>query len=67
MRHIILPCVTPLTRPHFSTLSHKRHDFRIAITERKLCVVIFSTRIKRDITINLYSSSYKAPVILVRF
>jgi len=28
MRRIILPSVIFLTLPHFSTLSHKRHDLR---------------------------------------
>ena len=27
----------------FSTLSHKRHDFREKVTEHKICVLIFST------------------------
>ena len=27
----------------FSTLSHKRHDFRKNVTEHKMCVLIFST------------------------
>jgi hypothetical protein len=29
--------------PYFSTLSHKRHDFRKTVTEHKMCVLIFST------------------------
>ena len=28
MRHIVLSFVASLAPPHFSTLSHKRHDFR---------------------------------------
>jgi len=28
---------------YFSTLSHKLHDFRIKVTEHKMCVAIFST------------------------
>jgi hypothetical protein len=27
----------------FSTLSHKRHDFRKSVIEHKTCVLIFST------------------------
>jgi hypothetical protein len=32
-----------LAPPYFSTLSHKRCDFRKKVTERKMCVLIFST------------------------
>jgi hypothetical protein len=31
------------TLQHFSTLSHKRHDFRRKVTEHKICVSSFST------------------------
>ena len=34
---------------HFSTLSHKRHDFRNKVTEHKMCVLIFSTTFVRNI------------------
>jgi hypothetical protein len=42
MRHIV-SFVTSLPSQAFSTLSHKRHDFRKKITEDKICVLIFST------------------------
>jgi hypothetical protein len=29
--------------PHFSTLSHIRHDFKKNVTEHEMCVLIFFT------------------------
>jgi hypothetical protein len=50
--------------PYFSTLSHKRYDFRKQVTEHKMCVLILSIissetflilrRIGRDIINVLY-------------
>jgi hypothetical protein len=77
MRPIILSCVAYLAVPYFSTLSHKRHDFRKKKSERQMCVLIFFTllsatfftlrRIQRDTAINVHRSSCKVPVILVTF
>ena len=78
MRRIILPPVTCLAVPYFSTLSHKRHDFRKEkVLEYKIFVLIlYATlsetflilrKIERGITTNVHKSSYKVPVILVRF
>ena len=78
MWHIVTSFVALWSAPHFSTLSHKRHDFRKKkVIERKTCVLIFSTtscktnliirRILRDIVINVKTSSCKVAVICVRF
>ena len=78
MRHIVTSFVAPLAPSHFSTLSHKRHDFpKKKVTEYKMCVLIFSTtfiqkfiilrRIQRDSGINVKTSSREVPVTLVGF
>ena len=41
MRRIVTMACPALL--HFSTLSHKRHDFGQNFTEQKMCVLIFST------------------------
>jgi hypothetical protein len=43
MRRIVLSYVVCLALPYFSTLSHKRKDFRKKFTENKMRVLIFST------------------------
>jgi hypothetical protein len=42
MRHF-MPSVASPALSYFSTLSHKRHDYRIKVVEYKMCVLIFST------------------------
>jgi hypothetical protein len=42
-RRIILSSVACPALPYFSTVSHKRHDFRKRVTEKETCVLIFST------------------------
>ena len=64
-----------LAAPYFSTLSHKRNDFRKNVTEHKICVLIFSTtsfetflilrRNQTDIVIKVKTSPRKVPVIFV--
>jgi hypothetical protein len=73
----ILPSVTCPAVHYFSTLSHKRHDFREKVIEHKMCVLIVSTnlsktffilrRIERDMIKKTTWASYKVSVILVRF
>ena len=43
-RRIILTYVTSLAVSYFSTLSHKRHDFRKKVTEYKMCILISTTK-----------------------
>ena len=43
MLHIVTSFVAPRSPLYFSTLSHKRCDFRKKVTENKMCVFIFST------------------------
>ena len=43
MRRIMLSSVACLALPHFSTLSHNRHDFREKVIDHKVRVLIFST------------------------
>ena len=77
MRHIVTSLVAHQSPLRFSTLSHKRHDFRKKVIEHKMCVLIFCTilsktflilrRIQRDVVINVKTSSYKVSIILVGF
>jgi hypothetical protein len=46
----ILSSVTLPSLESFSTLSHKRHDFRKTVIEHKMCVLIFSTRFVGNIS-----------------
>jgi predicted CDP-diglyceride synthetase/phosphatidate cytidylyltransferase len=50
MRLVILSFVACLALQNFSTLSHKRHDFRKNVIENKMCVLIFSTSFVSNIS-----------------
>jgi len=78
MRYIVTCGLSCSTR--FSTLSHKRHDFRNTVLEYKMCVFEFSVqllsetflflkRIERDIVINVrvHPSSCTVPVFFSYF
>jgi hypothetical protein len=73
--YCIVTCGCPAV-PYFSTLSHKRQDFRKNVFEHRMCVLIFCTnlsetfasltRIQRYI-LNVHASSCEGRVILVIF
>jgi hypothetical protein len=73
-----LSAVSCLALSYFFTLSHKQHGFRGKKLLNTKCLywfslqfaserLLFRRRIRRDITINVRKSSYKVPLILVRF
>ena len=70
-------CLQSLAPPCFSSVSHKRHEFRGRVTEYEIMFwfslqLLFETflilrRIQRDIVINLKTSSCKTRLVLVGF
>ena len=56
-RHIVLSSVACLVVPYFSTLSHKRYDFRKKVIKHKICVFIFSITVVGNIS---HSKKYSA-------
>jgi len=79
MRMAILLCVACPALQNFSTLSHKRHEFRGGknVVEHKICfrfslqllseTFLFVTRTERDIVTNGNRFSCTVPGILVIF
>jgi hypothetical protein len=49
MRRIVLSSAASLAPPHFSTLSHKQHNFREKVTEHKM-FRFFSTAFIQNIS-----------------
>ena len=78
LRPVILPYVPCLVVPYFSTFSHSGMIFEREkkVAEHKMCfdflyisaeIFVFLRRFLRRIITNIHRSSYKLPVILVRF
>ena len=49
MHHVTLSTVASLALQHFSTLSHKQHDFQKEVIEHKVCVLSFAISFVRYI------------------
>jgi hypothetical protein len=47
MRRVLTSFVALLAPSNFSTLSHKRRDFRKELVEHKMCVFIFSITLSK--------------------
>jgi len=75
MHHIVI-CDLSVVK-YFSALSHKRHDFQKECFESKMCILIFSkflseiflilVRTELYVIENVYWSSCRVPLLLVRF
>jgi hypothetical protein len=49
-RTAILSSAASLAPQYFSTISHKRHDFRETVTGYKTCILIFSTTFIQNVS-----------------
>jgi hypothetical protein len=49
MRHIVTSFVVPLVPSYFSTLSHKRRNFRKMLLNTDMCVLILSTNFVQNV------------------
>jgi len=74
VRRVILPSVACPTVQYFSAISHKRHEFRETIFERKYGLIslqlpfrtiLILRRIRRDIIINVCWCSYTISVFFI--
>ena len=43
MRNIVTSFVVPLVPTYFSTLSHKRHDFRGKAIQHEICAIFYTS------------------------
>jgi hypothetical protein len=69
LRRTQLASVACLALQYFSTLSHKRNDFRkkTLFPTNLSEIFLILRRIQRDIFINVQRTSFKVPVILVTY
>jgi hypothetical protein len=77
MRLVILSYVASLAPPHFSTLSHIRHDFRgkkllnikrvVSFSLQFLSGTFLTIRSNQQHIINVQTYACKVPITLVRF
>jgi hypothetical protein len=72
IRRIILSYMALTDIPIFLTLSHKRHDLKRKVVERKFLQILSENffilrKTELDIIINVLKSLCKVPVILVLF
>jgi hypothetical protein len=58
VKYCIIICGLSVSSVFFSSLSHKRHDFRKTVIEPKMCVLIFSTSFVRNISHYKNSARY---------
>ena len=66
--YVVLSYVACLALPYFSTISYKQHVKCVLIFPRNLSkTFLIMGKIQRDSVINVHSSSWKVPNMLVRF
>ena len=61
----VLPSVACLSLQYFSTLSHKRHDFRKKIIDHKICVLIFCTTFS-ETSLILWRTDFRKKLLIIK-